>query len=169
MLWKTVVGFKDYEVSDTGSVRYKKEVHISVRTERVRPQYICNSGYFRIHLKKDGKWYAKLVHRLVLEAFIGPIPKNGYVTDHRDENKLNNTVKNLRWITQSQNVLRSKKLGQRKRFFYEGELWLIKRLLKNRIPRWKIGKMFKCSISLIYKISRGMKDLDIKPIIINSI
>src|SRR5699024_6464865 len=43
------------------------------------------------------------VHRLVLEAFVGPCP-DGMEACHWDDDKTNNHVSNLRWATQSDNM-----------------------------------------------------------------
>jgi hypothetical protein len=43
------------------------------------------------------------VHRAVMLAFVGPPPvEEGYTVDHRDGNKTNNCVENLRWATPEQ-------------------------------------------------------------------
>ena len=52
----------------------------------------------------DGKRVTAALHGLVLEAFQGPRPE-GLVARHLDDNPLNNTVENLVWGTQSENVL----------------------------------------------------------------
>lgn len=46
----------------------------------------------------------KYIHRLVLEAFVGPCP-DGMKALHADGNKTNNNVKNLRWGTSAENNL----------------------------------------------------------------
>jgi alpha-ketoglutarate-dependent taurine dioxygenase len=43
------------------------------------------------------------VHRLVAEAWIGPIPE-GYTVNHKDMNKFNNSVENLEIVTVSENL-----------------------------------------------------------------
>ena len=44
-----------------------------------------------------------LVHRLVAEAFI-PNPQNLETVNHKDENKLNNSVSNLEWLSRKDNL-----------------------------------------------------------------
>jgi hypothetical protein len=60
-------------------------------------------GYIIISLNKNGVQYTKIVHRLVAETFI-PNPENKPEVDHIDADKTNNTVKNLRWATKSENM-----------------------------------------------------------------
>ena len=56
-----------------------------------------------VGLHKDCKTKMHYVHRLVAEAFI-PNPLNLPVVHHKDDNKQNNCVDNLKWCTQKENV-----------------------------------------------------------------
>lgn len=56
------------------------------------------NGYSIVKIKK--KSYA--VHRLVAMTYIKN-PNNHPVVNHIDENKLNNKVENLEWVTQQEN------------------------------------------------------------------
>lgn len=59
-------------------------------------------GYIRTILRKDGKERGISIHQLVAMAFI-PNP-NGYkYVNHKDENKINNRVDNLEWVSQAEN------------------------------------------------------------------
>jgi hypothetical protein len=51
-----------------------------------------------------GTTKTRLVHHLVLEAFVGPRP-DGQVGCHFDDDPRNNRVENLRWDTSSANAL----------------------------------------------------------------
>ena len=52
---------------------------------------------------RDGKIWRVRVHRLVLEAFVGPAP-DGMDGCHRDDDKDNNTLDNLYWGTRAENM-----------------------------------------------------------------
>lgn len=60
-------------------------------------------GYLRISLQNlDEKRKSFLVHRLVALAFI-PNVNNKPQVNHKDENKENNTINNLEWVTEKEN------------------------------------------------------------------
>lgn len=63
---------------------------------------IVNSGYKMYHLKFDGKVHKMLEHRLVAMEYIAN-PENKPQVNHIDENKLNNHVSNLEWVTPAEN------------------------------------------------------------------
>jgi HNH endonuclease len=57
------------------------------------------NGYLSIQL---GRARRALVHRLVLEAFVGKAPQ-GMQCAHADGNRANNALGNLRWVTRKEN------------------------------------------------------------------
>jgi len=77
----------------------------------------AKKAYLMVTLRKDGKQYARKIHRLVAEAFI-PNPKDLPIVMHKDDNPHNNCVENLRWATQKENILdcvaKGRHVGNRK-------------------------------------------------------
>jgi hypothetical protein len=53
-----------------------------------------NNDYCTVQPYIDGKRYIRYVHRLVAEAFYGPV-KDGYEVHHKDHNVTNNNADNL--------------------------------------------------------------------------
>ena len=104
-IWKPVVGYEGYyEVSDHGRVRSLDRVDTAGRTKKgVIRKAVLSRDHMQLALYRDTKMKMKYVHRLVLEAFVGPCPE-GMEACHNDGNPSNNHVNNLRWDTQSENM-----------------------------------------------------------------
>ena len=110
--WLPVSGWEGYyEVSDYGRVRSVERVlnRSNGRKYTVRQQVMATfrepKNHIVVTLNRDGKKSGvnRLVHQLVLEAFVGPRP-DGLVACHRDDDPDNNHVSNLRWGTYSDNT-----------------------------------------------------------------
>ena len=63
-----------------------------------------DGAHLYVDLSKENIVERKWVHRLVLEAFVGPMGESTVVR-HLDGNALNNQVENLVWGNQSENLL----------------------------------------------------------------
>ena len=61
------------------------------------------SGYMKVKIRN--KNYR--VHRIILEAFVGECPE-GFECDHKDRNRSNNRVENLRWASRRDNQRNTK-------------------------------------------------------------
>ena len=86
--------FNGYLVLPNGEVYNKKGKRMSTQ--------VTNSGYELVHFWNNGKRKAYTIHRLVAMVHI-PNPDNKLQVNHRDGNKLNNTVENLEWTTLKEN------------------------------------------------------------------
>ena len=99
-IWEDIEGYEGiYQVSSLGRIKrlYKngKERILKLRSDR--------DGYLNVGLCKEGRVKSRGVHRLVAQAFI-PNPDNKSQVNHRDENKSNNKVENLEWVTGKENI-----------------------------------------------------------------
>lgn len=101
-IWKPVVGYYGlYEVSSFGRVRslnYNK-----TGTGKIMKPNKSKKNYLRVELWKNRKQQRFFVHRLVWEAFNGPIPE-GMQCNHLDENPQNNRLENLSLVTPKENI-----------------------------------------------------------------
>ena len=96
--WRDIEGYEGlYQVSDIGRVRRMPK-------GKIRVQKAARNGYLQINLSKDNKVRWAGVHRLVAAAFI-PNPDSLPMVNHKDEDKHNNRVDNLEWVTPQQNCL----------------------------------------------------------------
>jgi len=109
--WLPVPGYEGiYEVSDLGRVKslprrvYHPQADLTIKARMLKPYVQTVSGYHRYTLNRDGKceyWHA---HRLVLLAFVGPLPA-GMVTRHLNGDPADNRFSNLAYGTQAENVI----------------------------------------------------------------
>lgn len=94
---KDIPGYEGlYTVNTEGQI-------YSFKSNRFLKCGTSTTGHKFVYLRKDGKAKMFQVHRLVAKAFI-PNPKNLPVVHHIDENPQNNSVENLKWCTQKENV-----------------------------------------------------------------
>lgn len=100
--WKSLdfLGFPNYEVSNLGNVKSLNYNH--TEKEGILKPAKNRDGYSVISLHKNNKQKHFLVHRLVALAFI-PNIQNLPQINHKDENKKNNRVENLEWVTPKEN------------------------------------------------------------------
>ena len=88
-IWKDIKGYEGlYIISNTGKVKGLKY------NKLLKP--VLQNGYLYIHLCKNSKNKAYLLHRLVAQHFIDN-PDNLPEVNHKDENKTNNDASNLEW------------------------------------------------------------------------
>lgn len=98
--------FRDYDnyiVYDDGKIYSKTR-------KKFMTYKIMKDGYARMEMYKDHKPKMFNVHRMVAEVFI-PNPENKPFVNHKDGNKQNNTVDNLEWVTQKENIEHAYKNG----------------------------------------------------------
>lgn len=92
---RIIENYPNYTISDKGEI-------VNTNTNKELKPYIRKDGYVVATLSKGGKKYKCYLHRLVAETFI-PNPDNLPQVNHKDEDKTNNCVSNLEWITSKDN------------------------------------------------------------------
>lgn len=108
--WKDIPGFEGrYQVSNEGRVKSVDHygvggTHIILYKGKILTPVIGTDKYYHVFLSYGkGKKKACLIHRLVAEVFI-PNHEGKREVNHKDENKLNNHVSNLEWVTSKENA-----------------------------------------------------------------
>lgn len=168
-IWKDVLGYKGYQVSNIGRVKRLphwidvglNNVKRAFRKEKILKQSCDTPGYYQVWLYLNKKRKGFRVHKLVAQAFI-PNPQNKPQVNHIDGNKLNNKVDNLEWCTNAENQIHVYKIGLQKIKVGEQspnaklekqEVIFIKKALKLRkYSSRKLAKMFNVCKSTILSI-----------------
>ncbi|TNH21439.1 hypothetical protein FHG89_31620 [Micromonospora orduensis] len=113
-VWKAVPGYRGYEVSNLGRVRsYRKQGRGTALRDKPRLLALKRDrdNYRVVDLCRIGeKPKSKKVHRLVIEAFIGPIPEGMHVC-HQNGRPFDNRLENLRVDTPAANQADREKHG----------------------------------------------------------
>ena len=91
----TLIADDKYEIN----VNYPHEIRKKSNGKPVR-ESVRKDGYVDVSL--NGRKYLK--HRLIAQQWI-PNPDDLPQIDHKNRDKLDNRIKNLRWVTQSENQL----------------------------------------------------------------
>lgn len=97
-IWRNIKGYEGlYQVSNFGKV-------LSMKSKKELKVIRLHDGYLYINLYKNRKCKKNAIHRLVAQAFILN-HNNKPQVDHINGDKFNNNVTNLRWVTQSENMM----------------------------------------------------------------
>jgi len=143
--------FPGYRVSRDGRVEscWTRRGRLCVQSETWHPlKPILRGGYPTVNLARGGKKTICKIHRLVLEAYVGPCPE-GMVACHGDGDRANNDLSNLRWDTpraNSDDSLRhgTRALGSRCRAskLTEDDVFQIRRLRAEGVRTGELSSRF---------------------------
>jgi hypothetical protein len=165
-IWKQVLGYKYYEVSNKGNTRSWKGRGQNgglLKEPTTKKTFVGADGYVFVKLQQGGKRTNYRVHRLVLEAFVGKRPQ-GMQARHLDGNKLHNTIDNLVWGTSKENHADKERHGTSNKGERHGhnsvltkeDVREIRRLIFSKKYTLKaIGKLFGVSVGAISRIKYG--------------
>ena len=112
-----IKGFKYHSISKEGVVKNNK-------TNFIKKNWLCGNGYFYVDIQEDCVVKKCPIHRLLAIQFI-PNPENKRTVNHKDGNKLNNSLDNLEWATDSENISHAYSIGlnnKKNKFLNEKDL-----------------------------------------------
>ena len=102
-MWTNLKRNSMYAVNELGEV-------YSLRKNRTISPKVNHDGYLRVQLWSANQCEFVAIHRLIAETFL-PNPDNKPFVNHIDGDKANNTVENLEWCTQKENIAHAWKNG----------------------------------------------------------
>lgn len=104
--WKDIEGYEGiYQVSSFGRIRSRWAGSHSAfgnKYKILKGSFSGSTGYILIRLCKNGNAITKTLHRLVANAFLPKVKGKNFI-DHIDGCRTNNSIDNLRWVTQKEN------------------------------------------------------------------
>ena len=99
--WKKIEGW-NYSVSTEGRViNNKTNKFLKPSFTKSVDKFGC--GYNKINLCENNNKYYPTLHKLLAKAFI-PNPNNYSDVHHKDNNPVNNTIRNLMWMSHTENT-----------------------------------------------------------------
>lgn len=164
--WRAVIGFPLYEVSSHGRVRSLprrvrhghgwQDLPLKILAPKANQR-----GYQSVFLSGPNGFKRLYVHRLVLEAFVGPCPLDHECRHFPDGNPANNRLENLSWATHTTNIADRRihgtaPIGEKKSVkLTDEDVRAIKRRLAAGDSQHSIARDFPVSRSLIQAIKAG--------------
>jgi 3-methyladenine DNA glycosylase AlkC len=155
--WKQILGFEGlYSINSNGEIR--RDANMGRHNKlpiggKLKPS-LGKNGYYYVRLFKDGESKSYYIHRLVAETFIGSIEK-GLQVNHKNGDKLNNTVNNLEIVTHKQNQEHAWRTGLR----HYGEKHHSAKLTSSDVEEIRrlsaTGKHTQREIGEMFGVSRG--------------
>jgi hypothetical protein len=93
---KLIDTFVHHTIDKNGTV-------INTKTKCTKSQWLGANGYYHVDIQEFGKIKKYAVHRLLAIMFL-PNPENKRTVNHIDGDKTNNSLSNLEWATDKENI-----------------------------------------------------------------
>ena len=94
-IWKPILGFEDYEVSNFGRVKRGFKI--------IKPCLNKTHDRYYISLQMNNKRKTFILARIVAHTFCNGFSDVNNTVNHKDGNTHNNNADNLEWVSQSEN------------------------------------------------------------------
>ena len=140
-----------YLISENGDL-------VSLRFCKFMRPAAGSDGYMATVIRVNDKKINVAIHRLVAQAFI-PNPDNKAQVNHIDGNKKNNSISNLEWVSQHENIIHAIETGLRDNYlprkYSKKKIHKVCKLLEKGLLTSEISAKTGVSKSVIKSIRRG--------------
>ena len=101
---KDIKGYEgQYAITEDGRVwSHPREIVVKIGNKFLKPSVSSSTGYKTLTLKLRNEHKTHSIHRLLAQTFL-PNPDNKPYVNHKDGNKINNSLSNLEWCTEKEN------------------------------------------------------------------
>lgn len=108
--WRDSRSWPGYQVSSAGQLRLT--IKRRSRSPRILHGNLMSNGYVMVQTTFNGKKVAATIHRLVCEAFHGPVPSRAHQVRHLNGIRNDNRAINLAWGTGKENAADRRRHGR---------------------------------------------------------
>lgn len=109
MEWFDIPDYPNYKINKLGEIK-------SIKNNKKLKVLLNAYGYGLVNLHNKNGQKTFLIHRLMAKVFMSDLVANkNLVINHKDLNKLNNSLDNLELVTQKENIEHSRIHGRQKR------------------------------------------------------
>jgi hypothetical protein len=144
---KAIPGYPGYYADEQGNIWSERKGSLTLKSSTEN-----HKGYLRVGIMDRGRQRCLSVHSLVALAFLGERP-DGYDICHNDGNPRNNTPKNLRYDTRSNNAKDRFLHGRNK--LNERDYQDIRWLRGMNVSQVEVAQMYGVSKRNVTLITRG--------------
>lgn len=147
-------GVKQHPVFNNYGVTKDGRVWSGKSKKFLKPNKATKYGHLKVSLYKNNEEFVNLIHRLVLETYVGLCPEE-MECRHLNGNPENNELNNLKWGTRSENTKDAVKHGTHAHA-QKGEKHHNSKLeekdVRMIVYMWRTGKFTQREIAKIYKV-----------------
>lgn len=166
-VWVDVQGYEGrYQVNALGQVRCLSSYRRWKPGRLVTGAAMKRGGYLRLRLRSDdGSVRSRLIHDLVLEAFVGPAPA-GHQARHLNGVPTDNALANLCWGTAKENAADRERHGRTARGerggrskLSDAERTQIRALVAEGHTRAEVARRFSISWTTVWDLMGRKKEV----------
>lgn len=140
----TLNGVKtNYTISTNGTV--------TSPSGRILKHSLCGN-YYKVSICHDKQTHSLYVHRLLALHFLEVPEGNNIVVDHINDNKLDNSISNLQWVSQSENLKKATKSGTYKRVPDNIRKELLSKYHTDKMTGQELATAYNLNLQTVYSI-----------------